>query len=106
MARLPVKSFSDKVYAAVIQIPKGRVATYKEIARAIGRPAAVRAVGSALNKNPFAPRVPCHRVVRSDSRIGGFARGTLIKERLLKREGIRVDDGKIIDIERSIFKFG
>lgn len=60
--------------------------TYKEVAMAIGLPKAYRAVGNALNKNPFAPKVPCHRVIRSDGTIGGFASGTKKKIELLKRE--------------------
>ncbi|MBI4335571.1 MAG: MGMT family protein, partial [Candidatus Omnitrophica bacterium] len=64
----------------------------------IGRPKAYRAVGNALNKNPFAPIVPCHRVVKSDGSLGGFAKGKRQKLRLLKREGLTL--GKISDIIR------
>ena len=78
--------FQEKVYNAVKKIPKGRVLTYKEVARLIGSSKAYRAVGNALNKNPFAS-VPCHRVVRSDGEVGGYARGTKVKIKLLKREG-------------------
>jgi O-6-methylguanine DNA methyltransferase len=62
--------------------------TYAQVALAIGRPAAVRAVGNALNKNPFAPQVPCHRVVKSDGSLGGFAHGPRAKQALLKNEGV------------------
>lgn len=62
--------------------------TYAEVAQAIGKPRAARAVGNALNKNPFAPRVPCHRVIRSDGTLGGFASGTAAKRALLRREGV------------------
>ena len=61
--------------------------TYAQVAVAIGKPKAVRAVGNALNRNPFAPAVPCHRVVRSDGTIGGFASGAAMKRRLLRKEG-------------------
>lgn len=64
----------------------GEVRSYKWVAAKIGRPRAYRAVGSALNKNPFAPYVPCHRVVRSDGSLGGFARGAAAKNKLLRRE--------------------
>ncbi len=89
-------SFADAVYAVVRRIPKGRVMTYAEVARAIGKPRSARAVGNALNKNPHIPMVPCHRVVRSDGTIGGYARGERAKERMLKREGVKIHRGKII----------
>ncbi len=78
--------FQQKVYNFVKTIPKGQTRTYKEVAIAIGKPKAYRAVGNALNKNPFAPIVPCHRVIRSNGEIGGFASGTLKKVKLLKDE--------------------
>lgn len=80
--------FQKKVYTVVAKIPKGNTMTYQEVAVAVGKPRACRAVGNALNKNPFAPRVPCHRVVRSDGTPGGFARGTRAKLQLLKLEGV------------------
>ncbi len=70
-----ITQFQQKVYNFVKTIPKGETATYKEVAIAIGKPKSYRAVGNALNKNPFAPAVPCHRVIRSDGQIGGFAHG-------------------------------
>ena len=78
--------FQKKVYNIVKKIPRGNVLTYKEVARLVGRPKAFRAVGNTLNKNPFAPTVPCHRVIRSDGRVGGYAKGTKTKIELLKRE--------------------
>ena len=79
--------FQRLVYRAVCRIPKGQVRSYRWVARRIGRPRAARAVGNALNRNPFAPRVPCHRVVRADGSLGGFAGGPARKRRLLRREG-------------------
>lgn len=78
--------FQQKVYNFVKIIPKGRTATYKEVAVAIGYSKAYRAVGNALNKNPFIGTVPCHRVIRSDGSIGGFASGVQKKIQLLKDE--------------------
>ena len=78
--------FQKKVYDVVKGIPKGQVLTYKEVAWLVGLPLAYRAVGNALNKNPF-KEVPCHRVIKSDGQIGGFARGTKEKIRILKKEG-------------------
>lgn len=79
--------FRKAVWRVVARIPRGRTMTYAQVARAIGRPLAVRAVGNALNANPFAPVVPCHRVIRSDGTIGGFASGPAKKKRLLRTEG-------------------
>lgn len=78
--------FQKKVYDIVKEIPKGEVLTYKEVAGLAGSPQAYRAVGNALNRNPF-KNVPCHRVIRSDGKVGGYARGTKAKVRLLKKEG-------------------
>ncbi len=78
-------NFSKKVFEITKQIPKGKTASYKEVAYLAGRSAAWRAVGNILSKN-FDPSVPCHRVIRSDGKIGGYNRGAKIKEALLKKE--------------------
>lgn len=81
--------FERKVYEALKKVPRGSVVTYGELARRIGRPRAARAVGNALAKNPFAPDVPCHRVIRADGGIGGYARGGPdAKRKLLDQEGV------------------
>jgi methylated-DNA-[protein]-cysteine S-methyltransferase len=76
------------VYAALMKIPAGRVATYGDIARIVGRPGASRAVGRILNKNPNPVKVPCHRVVMTDGTIGGYAFGKSRKKELLESEGL------------------
>ena len=78
--------FQQAVYRAVCRIPRGQTRSYQWVARQIGWPRAVRAVGHALNRNPFAPRVPCHRVIRSDGSLGGFSGGPTKKRRLLATE--------------------
>ena len=78
--------FQKKVYNIVKKIPEGKVMTYKEEASAMGNPQAFRAVGNALNKNPFKD-VPCHRVIRSDGNTGGYAFGAEAKRKILKKEG-------------------
>ncbi len=92
-------AFQEKVFAACSKIRKGRVSTYADIARAIGKPGASRAVGNALNRNR-SPSVPCHRVVRSDGAVGGFAHGTRRKEEMLRAEGVRIKEGRIVDMPR------
>ncbi len=79
--------FTQKVYLATCRIPKGQTRSYQWVARQSGCPKAVRAVGNALNRNPFAPQVPCHRVIRSDGTLGGYAHGLKQKRALLDQEG-------------------
>jgi O-6-methylguanine DNA methyltransferase len=83
-------NFQKSVWLALLQIPRGTVVTYADIARQIGRPRAVRAVGTAVGANPLAPAVPCHRVIRSDGKIGKYSGmgGTEGKRRLLRAEGV------------------
>ncbi len=82
-------AFQQKVWTACAEIPSGQIRTYRWIAEKIGSPKAARAVGSALGKNPFAPIIPCHRVLRSDGGMGGYSGdgGITKKIQLLKREG-------------------
>lgn len=79
-------SFQEKVYSVVRKIPKGKVLTYKEVAIKVGNPNAARAVGNALNKNR-SKDVPCHRVIRSDGKTGGYYCGAKAKIEILKKEG-------------------
>jgi methylated-DNA-[protein]-cysteine S-methyltransferase len=80
--------FEKRVLRAVLDIPKGETRSYGWVAAKIGAPRAARAVGNALNKNPYAPSVPCHRVIRSDGSLGGYARGRPAKAEILKSEGV------------------
>ena len=99
----PPTEFEMQVYAVVRTIPKGTVSTYGAVAKLTGRGTA-RSVGSALARNPFAPEVPCHRVVRADGSLGGFNGETegpemVQKTRLLHAEGVVVRSG-LIDLSR------
>ena len=73
-----------------MNIPKGKVVSYLDVAKAINRPKAARAVANAIGKNPYAPKIPCHRVIRSDGSLGGYSGrgGIRKKKKLLKSEGI------------------
>ena len=84
--------FQKKVWNYLKTIRKGTVKTYKQVAIAINRPKSARAVANAVGKNPFAPKIPCHRVIRSDGSLGGYSGkgGVKTKKLLLKREGIIV----------------
>ena len=82
--------FEKKVWNYLITIKKGSIKTYKQVAIAINRPKSARAVANAVGKNPLAPKIPCHRVIRSDRSIGGYSGkgGVKTKKKLLKKEGI------------------
>ena len=82
--------FQLKVWIYLKKIPRGSVKTYSQVAKAIGKPRAVRAVANAIGKNPYAPRIPCHRVIRSDGSLGGYSGkgGVKTKRFLLQKEGI------------------
>lgn len=98
--------FNEKVWKKCKQIPKGKVSTYKEIGNAL-KTKAYRAIGSALKKNPFSPKVPCHRVVNSDGSLGGYQgkMNSRKKIELLKKEGIEVKKNKIIEFEKKLVRF-
>lgn len=104
-----ITPFQDRVYRAVSRIPRGKVSTYGLVAKHIdcGSP---RAVGQALRRNPFAPRVPCHRVIASDLSLGGFSgqrRGEALdrKRSILAREGVRFAGDQLADPGR-VYCFG
>ncbi len=87
---MPRLAFNELVWSKLKQIPRGRVTTYAVLAGVCGSPRAYRAVGNAVHRNPNAPRVPCHRVIRSDGQLGGYALGQAAKARILRQEGIRI----------------
>ena len=82
--------FQIKVWKFLKTIKKGETITYSEVAKAINKPKAVRAVANAIGKNPYAPKIPCHRVIRSDGSLGGYSGpgGIKTKKKLLKLEGV------------------
>jgi len=99
-----MSEFRDRVLKLVTMVPKGKVTTYKELARAVGRPRAYRAVANALARNPFPIKIPCHRVVRSNGEIGGYRLGPRRKVKLLVKEGVEVRS-RTIDLEKYSFRF-
>ena len=98
--------FQQNVWNALRLIPRGRVTTYGEIARYLGT-GAVRAVGTAVGRNPDAPEVPCHRVVLATGRIGRYSggEGAATKAALLREEGVAIRDGKVVDFERMMWYY-
>lgn len=96
-------NFNERCYKLLRTVPKGKVTTYKALAEALGTKA-YRAVGNAMNKNPYAPEVPCHRVVASNGSLHGFASGLNKKESMLKAEGVSVQNQKV-DLEKFGYFF-
>ena len=82
--------FEARVYAVVRRIPKGQTRSYRWVARQLGNADLSRAVGQALSRNPDTARTPCHRVIRSDGGLGGYAFGAAKKRKLLQQEGAKV----------------
>lgn len=105
---MSTKGFDERVYEFCSRIPRGKVSSYGEIARAMGKPGASRAVGQALKRNPYAPRVPCHRIIRSDGSLGGFGgpdpKKIAKKILLLRKEGVRVEKNRV-NMDDYIYRF-
>lgn len=87
------------------RVPRGKVTTYTEIARALGSPKGARAAGNLLNKNPKPNIFPCYKVVKNNGEIGGYALGEVEKIQRLQNDGVKVQNGKVIDFENRRFLF-
>ena len=92
MNKLSGTPFQIKIWNYLKKIPKGRVKTYSQVAKAIGKPKAIRAVANAIGRNPYSPSIPCHRVIRSDGSLGGYSGKGGIKQKLklLRSEKIKI----------------
>lgn len=91
------------LYKLLQYIPKGYVTTYKALAKATGKPEAARVVGTWMKKNKNPVKYPCYKVVKSDGKIGGYGGGIKKKIMLLKKDGITVKNGKIVDFDKCLF---
>jgi methylated-DNA-[protein]-cysteine S-methyltransferase len=97
-------NLEHEIYKKLLQVPKGKVTTYSELAKAVGLKNGQRAIGKIMNKNPFPVIIPCHRVILSNGKIGGYAWGEKIKTNMLSKEGIKIKNGKILDTNK-IYRF-
>lgn len=95
----------EKLKKILARIPRGKVATYGGIARALGTPKAYRAVGTLCGKNDRPDLYPCYKVVRSDGTVGGYILGTAEKIRRLKKDGVQTEGGRIKHFKERVFKF-
>jgi len=103
-----MSKFSTQIYSLLKQVPKGKVTTYKALAEALNS-TAYRAVGGAMKNNPYAPEVPCHRVVSSDGSIGGFRGSRSGKDiqdkiKMLEKEGIKIKNHRIVNFDQVFFQ--
>ncbi len=98
-------NLEQKIYKKLLEVPKGQITTYGELAKAVGLKNGQRIIGKIMNKNPYPVIVPCHRVVMSTGKIGGYAYGEHVKIKLLNDEGIQIKNGKIIDLENRVYRF-
>ncbi|GIK83628.1 MAG: hypothetical protein BroJett025_02500 [Patescibacteria group bacterium] len=101
--------FAEKIYSQLKKVPKGKVITYKALAQSIGTKA-YQAVGTVMKNNPYAPEVPCHRVVATNGTIGGFkgkksGKAILEKIGMLQKEGVKTENGKIKNFEKVVYTF-
>jgi methylated-DNA-[protein]-cysteine S-methyltransferase len=95
----------EKIYRKLLEVPSGYVTTYGELAKAINLKNGQRVVGQIMKKNPFPVIVPCHRVVKSDGTVGGYAYGTERKTHMLSKEGLEINNNKISDFKKNLFRF-
>lgn len=99
-----MKENMAKLHFFLKKIPPGKITTYKEVAHAMGTKG-YRFVGQLLNKNPHPDEFPCYKVVNSDGKLGGFALGNENKIERLKKDGIKVKDGKIVEFKKQLYQF-
>lgn len=97
-------TFTEKVLTLTAQIPRGKITTYKILAKKAGNERAVRACGNILNGNKHLITIPCHRVVKSSGEVGGYVNGTSKKEHILISEGIEIEAGKVKNIDNVLWK--
>ena len=95
----------EKIYKKLLTVPCGKITTYKELSKSIGLKNGQRLVGQIMKKNPFPVIVPCHRVVKSDGTIGGYAYGSKRKKHMLLKEGLKINNNKILDFKKNLFRF-
>lgn len=98
-------NLEQQVYKKLTEVPHGKVTSYGELARAVGLKNGQRIIGQIMKKNPYPVIIPCHRVVKSDGKVGGYAYGDKIKTNMLKNEGLTIKDGKILDWNKKFYKF-
>ena len=98
-------NLEQKIYKKLLEVPKGQITTYGDLAKAVGLKNGQRLIGKIMNKNPYPVLVPCHRVVMSTGKLGGYAYGKHVKIKILSDEGVKIINGKIESFDKKLFKF-
>jgi len=94
-----------EVYKKLLKVPKGKITTYGDLAKTMGLKNGQRAIGVIMKNNPFPVIIPCHRVVKSNGEVGGYAYGEKTKSNMLSKEGITIKCGKILDFDKKKYFF-
>jgi len=97
-------NLEHKVYKKLLEVPRGKVTTYSELAKAVGLKNGQRVIGRIMNKNPYPVLIPCHRVILSSGKVGGYAWGQRVKTKMLAKDGVKIKKGKILDSD-TIYRF-
>jgi len=98
-------NLEHKVYKKLLDVPKGKITTYGDLGKAVGLKNGQRIIGKIMNKNPYPALVPCHRVVMSTGKIGGYSYGENVKTKMLTDEGIDIINGSIENFDKRLFRF-
>ena len=98
-------NLEQHVYKKLMNVPKGHVTTYGDLAKAVGLKNGQRIIGKIMNKNPYPVLIPCHRVVMSTGKIGGYAYGEDVKTKMLSNEGVQIKNGRIENFNKKLFVF-
>ena len=98
-------NLENKVYKKLLDVPKGYITTYGDLAKAVGLKNGQRIIGKIMNKNPYPVLIPCHRVVMSTGKIGGYAYGKDVKTKMLSNEGVQIKNGRIENFNKKLFVF-
>ena len=98
-------NLEHKVYKKLLDVPKGKITTYGDLGKAVGLKNGQRIIGKIMNKNPYPVLVPCHRVVMSTGKIGGYSYGQNVKTKMLSDEGIEIINGSIENFNKRLFRF-
>ena len=98
-------NLEQRVYKKLLEVPKGKITTYGDLAKAVGLKNGQRAIGRIMNKNPYPGIIPCHRVVKSDKSVGGYAFGIKVKTNMLQDEGVKINKGKVLDWKKIHHSF-
>ena len=98
-------NLEQKVYKKLLGVPKGNITTYGDLAKDVGLKNGQRIIGKIMNKNPYPVLIPCHRVVMSTGKIGGYAYGEDVKRKMLNDEGIEIKNGSIENFTKKLFVF-